>query len=305
MNTLRGRTYRLGYWRKGDKIWHGIRRGPNYCGGKISGLDTSNRPTLTAVYDGFSKPLCIVLAIISYGSAIALITCLAREDVRDGCTFHVPSISEPLARTFFRGFLTTLAGTFNLFWLSADTFYRATQPFAGMQRSQPATENLLLDYLCCLPVAVSIKAATNSHWKVAYFSWLSLSANLFPILVSALFTSTSVGNGVIVTAPLRNFCVVFIFILIYCISIPFAWPTQKRMLPRSILSLGDLISFCYDSKLLASAEYEHVFALNRPTDTRRHMESRLFLKEERYKFHTYETSSGWRTGFDMVREEDV
>ena len=29
---LGGRTYRLGYWRKGDKIWHGIRKGSEYSG---------------------------------------------------------------------------------------------------------------------------------------------------------------------------------------------------------------------------------------------------------------------------------
>ena len=74
------------------------------------------------------------------------------------------------------------------------------------------------------------------------------------------------------------------------------------MLPRNIFSLGDLASFSYDSKLLTSPEFESVFALDLPTDTRKHLECKLFLMEKKYEFFTYRTDLGWRCEFDVARD---
>ena len=267
-------------------------------GGKITEIKIPECPTLTSRYGSYSKTNVIFFSIFEFCCLVLLVTCgFIGGRGRDGFlvefTFHM---SPALGRFIFRGLLTVFAGLIAQFWSSTDIFHRAVQPFVGMHEENPqlASENLLLDYLCCLPVLVSIKAATNGHRKVAYFSFLSLSSRLFPVLVGALFTITPLENKITVGASLRTYCAVSIFLLIYCISMPFAWPTRKRALPRAILSLADLISYCYDSKLLTGSEYESVFTLNRPIDTRRHMESRLFLMEEKYEFHAV----GWRVRFD-------
>ena len=102
--------------------------------------------------------------------------------------FHIPYFFLP-GILDLRGLLVICSEMFVWFWLKADRFYRASQPFAGMYEGnpRPASENIILDYLCCPPIIVSLNAAVNGHYKVAYFSCISLATNLFPVLVGGLF----------------------------------------------------------------------------------------------------------------------
>ena len=174
--------------------------------------------------------------------------------------FHIPYFFLP-GILDLRGLLVICSEMFVWFWLKADRFYRASQPFAGMYEGnpRPASENIILDYLCCPPIIVSLNAAVNGHYKVAYFSCISLATNLFPVLVGGLFVFEPSVDGFVLLISARNYSAVCIFIIVYCISIPLAFPTRKRMLPRSILSPGDLVSFCYDSKLLTPENFAMSF----------------------------------------------
>ena len=254
----------------------------------------------------FSKTRVIIFTIYTYLVAVGLILGFPKgKPIAGGSlTLPIPHLSQSVGIFIFRGLLTNGAGMFVWFWFGADLFYRASQPFAGMYEGnpQPASENILLDYLCSPPIIVSINAAMNSHFKVAYFSCLSLASNLFPVLVGGLFEVEPSTDGIVLLASVRSYWAICVFILVYCISIPLTLPTRKRILPRSILSLGDLVSFCYDSKLLTSPEFESAFTSNLPTDTKKHMECRLFLMEKKYEFFTYRTDSGWRFGFDVARD---
>ena len=293
-----------------------------FPGGKIKGADKTKRPVLSAQSEMFSKGTVIVLTILAciiaggliFGlskgvkperfSPSSLIPHISKKSVTGGSlAYPVPNLSQYAGVFIFRGLLTSFSGLFVWFWWSVDLFYRATQPFVGMDEGnpQPASENILLDYLCSPPIIVSINAAMNGHLRVAYFSFLSLASNLFPVLVGGLFVIDSSTGGSILIMSVQSYYAICAFIFVYCISIPITFPTRKRMLPRNILSLGDLASFCYDSKLLTGDEYESAFALNLPTDTRRHMECRLFLMEKKYEFFTYRTDTGWRIGFDVAR----
>ena len=271
-------------------------------GGKIE-VDGTKRPVL---YVMFSKATVIIFTVYAYLAAVGLILGFSKgKPIIDGSlAFPVHHLSQPVGRFIFRALLTNASGLFGWFWLNADTSYRAIQPFAGMDKGnpQPASENILLDYLCSPPIIVSINAAMKGHLKVAYFSCLSLASNLFPVLVGGLFVVESSTDGIILLTSVRSYYAIYVFIFIYCISVPITFPTRTTMLPRSVLSLGDLASFCYDSRLLAGDEYESVFASSLPTDTRRHMECRLFLMEKKYEISTYRSDLGWRFGFDVARD---
>ena len=269
-------------------------------------MDNTRRPVLSAESDTFSKTSVIGFTICAYLTAGGLILGFSKGELFAGgtLTIPIPQLSQSVGIIIFRVLLTSGAGLFDGFWSDADLFYRASQPFASMYEENPqsASENILLDYLCSPPIIVSINAAMNSHFKVAYFSCLLLASNLFPVLVGDLFVVEPSTDGIVLLASVRSYWATFAFILVYCISIPLTIPTRKRMLPRSILSLGDLVSFCYDSKLLTSPEFESAFTLNLPTDTKKHMECRLFLMEKEYEFFTYRADSGWRFGFDVARD---
>ena len=240
-----------------------------FPGGKIVKVDNTKRPVLSAETNMLSKTLVILLTINAYLLALELILYYPwGKPIAGGLlTFPIPYLSQSVGIFIFRGLLTSHAGLFAWFWLGADQFYRASQPFASMYEGnpQPASENILLDYLCSPPIIVSINAAMNSHFKVAYFSCLSLASNLFPVLVGGLFVVEPSTDGIVLLASVRSYWEIFFFILVYCISIPLTLPTRKRMLPRRVLSLGDLISFFYDSKLLTGPEFESAFTLNRRT----------------------------------------
>ena len=244
----------------------------------------------------------IVWTIIFYSAAAAVIFGLSSPGLRTG--FHIHT-TQSRARFIFRALITFIAQITGFLWFSADNFHRAMQPFAGMHPTPgPADDNLLLDYPCCPPIIVSIKAAMKGHWKVAYFSLLSLARNLFPILVGATFTIFPTNTGVIIITNLPTFYGVAIFVFIYCLSIPFAWPTSKRKcLSRPFMGLVDLISYSYDSSLLNDPN--SLFNLDKKTDTRKHIECRLFLAEKKYCFADDKAGGdgGQRVGFDVLKEK--
>jgi hypothetical protein len=260
----------------------------------------SQRQPNMVVYPLLSTPAMIVWTFLACATALVVIYGLSPRGVRSG--FHV-KFSQSLADFIFRAFLTFISAAFTIFWDVVDMFHRATQPFASMPDSlpRPASENLLLDYTTLPPVIVSIKAAMKGHWKVAYFSLLALAMNLFPILVGTVFNTVKTENGVAIGTSLRSLYGVAIFSLVFCISIPFAWPSRTRRLPRNIFCLGDLVSFCYDSKLLTDRDYASVFELNKPSDTKMHLECKVFLKEDKYAFRVRdEGEEHWRAGFDVA-----
>jgi hypothetical protein len=242
----------------------------------------------------------IVWTIILYTAAAAVIFGLSSPGLKTGFRLHM---TQTRARVIFRALITYLAQMTGLLWLSTDNFHRVMQPFVGMHPIPGmADENILLDYPCCPPIIVSIKAAMKGHWKVAYFSLLSLARNLFPILVGALFIVFPTSTGVIVVTNLPTFYGVALFVFIYCISLPIAWPRRKRKcLPRPFAGLVDLISYSYHSSLLNDPN--SLFNLDKKTDTRKHMECRLFLAEKRYCFTDDKAGGGQHVGIDVLGEK--
>ena len=142
-----------------------------------------------------------------------------------------------------------------LFWQPIDMYFRALEPFAnlsGSTRGSPADQSLLLDYTACLPVEVTIKAALAGHYKVAWISFISLLSATLPVLSGGVFTAQYFvpSQEVRMAASMPGYYALVVFVIIYNLSFLVIWPTKKRRLPHDIRTLGQLLSFVYESRLL-------------------------------------------------------
>ncbi|KAF2470709.1 uncharacterized protein BDR25DRAFT_342976 [Lindgomyces ingoldianus] len=161
-----------------------------------------------------------------------------------------------------------------------DLSIRFSQPFANMYRNDAsASQSLLLNYLWGIPGAVTIEALKNRHWKVAWFSLLNLISPFFPILVGGLFTMTNTGARILFKVDESSFYLVFGYLVTYALSVPLVWPRTNRRLPRFCRSIADVMSLFYASVLMTNPALD----ISGKDVEQRHLESRLFLQEERFQ----------------------
>jgi hypothetical protein len=199
----------------------------------------------------------------------------------------------------FRSLPTLIAGYFAVGFLSIVSVNHCyIQPFVGMHREPgPASQTLLLDYLASSALEVPLKAWDNKHWKLAWFSVLSTISSLFPILVGGIFSITNTGKIVMFQFSTPAFALVFAFLAVYCISLPFIWPTNDRLLPRRYYSLADLMAFCYRSHFLWRPDFD----ISKPEVTQQHLAAKIFLRDDSYLFGVYKGTDGKsHLGFDAA-----
>jgi hypothetical protein len=115
-------------------------------------------------------------------------------------------------------------------WDMADMFYRITEPFASMSEPGPAAANLLLDYPSTAPVAITIKAIQNGHWRVALCSTFSLLATIPPIIVTSIFVGTPTPDGVAISIEPINFWVFYVLLIVYLVFMVILRPTPSYRL---------------------------------------------------------------------------
>lgn len=156
---------------------------------------------------------------------------------------------------FLYSFIPSLIGMLLfLLWQPIDLYFRALQPFASLAHRDGASaeQSLLLDYTACLPIEVTIKALINRHYKVAYISFISLLSLTLPVLAGGIFTAQFVvkTQDIRVIASMPGYYTLVVFVAIYAVSFIVIWPTRKRRLPHDISTLGQLVSFFYQSPLL-------------------------------------------------------
>lgn len=162
---------------------------------------------------------------------------------------------------FLYSFIPSLLGLILfLLWQSFDMYFRALQPFSNLAdpAGASAEESLLLNYTSCFPIAVSIGAAIAGHYKVAWFSFISILSITLPILAGGIFTAQffTSDQEVRVAADMAGFYALLVFLILYVISFLFFWPTRSRHLPHDIKTLADLISFLYQSPLLDDTAFK-------------------------------------------------
>ena len=162
---------------------------------------------------------------------------------------------------FLYSFIPSLLGmTLFLVWQPIDTYFRALQPFASLtnRRGSSAEKSLLLDYMACLPFEITFKALINGHFRVAWISFVGLTSVALPILAGGVFTVqfTPSTQQVVTVASMPGYEALVVFVIIYVISLLAIFPTKKRYLPHDISTLGELVSFFYQSPLLAEAAFK-------------------------------------------------
>ncbi|KAL8995742.1 MAG: hypothetical protein Q9188_006738 [Gyalolechia gomerana] len=147
-----------------------------------------------------------------------------------------------------------------LLWQPIDMYFRALEPFANLgasSRGCPAEQSLLLDYTACLPVEITIKAALAGHYKVAWISFISLLSATLPVLGGGVFTAQYFipTQEVRMAASMPGYYALVVFVVIYSLSFLIIWPTQNRRLPHDIRTLGQILSFVYESHLLNDSAF--------------------------------------------------
>ncbi|KAL8796882.1 MAG: hypothetical protein Q9195_000965 [Heterodermia aff. obscurata] len=158
---------------------------------------------------------------------------------------------------FLYSFLPSLIGMILfLLWQPIDLYFRALQPFSNLKQPGGATaeNSLLLEYSACPPIKITIKALLAGHWKVAYISFISLLSITLPILGGGVFTAQYFprDDQVRSAASMPAYDALVFFVIVYALSFLAIWPGRKRHLPHDIRTLGQLISFVYQSSLLHS-----------------------------------------------------
>ena len=161
---------------------------------------------------------------------------------------------------FLYSFLPTFIGTVCfLVWQPIDIYFRALQPFANLAdpRGCPAETSLLLDYTSRFPIGITLAAALDRHYKVAWISFISLLSISLPILAGGVFTAQYVVElqSVRMAADMPAYYALVVFLVIYALSFLVIWPGRQRTLPHDISTLGQLLSFLYQSPLLSDAAF--------------------------------------------------
>ncbi|PYI19421.1 hypothetical protein BO99DRAFT_481817 [Aspergillus violaceofuscus CBS 115571] len=168
----------------------------------------------------------------------------------------LPSTGGFSSSNFCYSFVPALIGNvFFLAWQPIDVFFRAAQPFASLSSPEGARaeESLLLAYPSCLPFQVTILAVANKHYKVAWISFMSNASAAIPILAGGVFIALNYPSehAVKIAASMPAFYAMVVFCALYTVSFLCIWPRRQRYLPHEISTLADLISFLYQSPLLA------------------------------------------------------
>lgn len=162
---------------------------------------------------------------------------------------------------FLYSFIPCLLGLLlYLLWLPLDFAHRRLAPFAAMSAPRGATaeKSLLLDYAYSQPIWVSIKAATNGHWKVALLSALSLINAVIPVLAGGVFWAQWYPGSLevrIAAQPAALYALCF-FLALYAFSFFLLLPGIKSIaLPHDARCLAEIISWLYMSPLICDRQF--------------------------------------------------
>lgn len=210
--------------------------------------------------DGFVVAWIIIAIVLMIAFVVVS---FVNNAVRTGFNPMLPAPTTPdgfSPANFLYSFLPALIGTVCfLVWQPIDIYFRALQPFANLADSRgcPAETSLLLDYTSRLPIGITLAAALDRHYKVAWISFISLLSVTLPILAGGVFTAQYVVElqSVRMAADMPAYYALVVFLVIYALSFLVIWPGRQRALPHDISTLGQLLSFVYQSPLLSDAAF--------------------------------------------------
>lgn len=200
----------------------------------------------------------ILWLVIAFVLTIAfLVVSLVHEAVEYGFLPLLPAPTTGLGfspANFLYSFIPSILGMILfLVWQPIDMYYRTLEPFARLANPRGATaeESLLLCYTSYLPVEATIKAIIAGHYRVAWISFVSLMAIVFPIIAGGIFTAefNVPAQDVREVATMPAYYALVVFIIVYALSFLVLWPEPNRYLPHDVRTVGDIISFVYQSQM--------------------------------------------------------
>lgn len=168
----------------------------------------------------------------------------------------LPSMGAFSSSNFLYSFIPALiANILFLIWQPIDVYFRALQPFVELSSPNGASaeKSILLSYPSSSPLQCTMKALINGHFKVAWISFMSLVSISIPILAGGVFIALWYPShkDVRISALMPAFYGLIAFCALYAISFLAIWPGRRRYLPHDITTLADLMSYFYQSPLLA------------------------------------------------------
>lgn len=206
------------------------------------------------------KPSVISWTVIVFALFIAfVVVSFVHDAVEGGFPPRLPTLPSTGAfssSNFLYSFIPALIGNFLfLAWQPIDVSFRALQPFVELSSPQGASadKSLLLAYQSALPLQVTMQAIINRHYKVAWISLMSLISLAIPILSGGVFLALwyPSDNAVRISALMPAFYALVAFCALYAVSFLAIWPGRLHYLPHDLSTLADLMSFLYQSPLLA------------------------------------------------------
>jgi len=281
--SLQPRALRLGYWKlsgKKDILFYGI--GEEDAPVRTPSLHTDKQANITDVerqqnnlnmYEPatryrwapwFLRTISIIAwSVLVGGLFIAfIIASFLHDAIASGFPPHLPTLPSTdgfSSSNFVYSFIPSLIGTiFFLAYQHIDVYFRAVQPYASLSSSPtgvPAKHSLLLSYPSDLPLFVTIKALLNKHPRLALITLTSTVTVAIPILAGGIFTALYYPSSrtIRMTTLMPAFYALIAFCALYTVSLLAIWPRRIRYLPHGIATLGEQISFQYQSPLLADS----------------------------------------------------
>ena len=213
----------------------------------------------------FLKDTFIVLWIVI--AVVLLVAFLVVSFVNGGVRLgFLPLLPAPASTqgfspaNFLYSFLPSLLGMILfLLFQPIDQYFRALQPFASLMNhhGSSAEHSLLLDYNACLPFDVTIRALLSGHFQLAWISFVSLSSIVLPILAGGVFTAqfNIPTQSIRMEASMPGYEALCVFLIIYVLTLLVIWPRKKRHLPHDISTLGQLVSYFYQSPVLRDGSF--------------------------------------------------
>ncbi|KAJ5668344.1 uncharacterized protein N7477_006914 [Penicillium maclennaniae] len=187
------------------------------------------------------KAAVITWIIIVFALFIAFVTVsFVNDAVQGGFPPKLPTLPSTGAfssSNFLYSFIPAIMGNILfLTWQPIDTYFRALQPFVEL--SSPN---------------VTLQAIINGHYKVAWISFMSLVSIAIPILAGGVFVALwyPASSDIRISALMPAFYALVAFCGLYAVSFLSIWPGRRRYLPHDISTLADLMSYFYQSPLLA------------------------------------------------------
>lgn len=149
-----------------------------------------------------------------------------------------PDVPAPVNRmgfssdNFLYSFLPAFLGLLCLlFWIDIDLAYRRLQPYTSLASSPDgvlAERSLLLSYPASKLGLVSLEAALNGHFRVAWLSFNTLIAAAVPILAGGVFWAQFYvpTQSVRISAHLPGYYALTVLVTLYALSYLLAFPPK-------------------------------------------------------------------------------